>query len=386
MSFLGRKKTSQASSVFIDIGNGNVAAAIGIHDEKNHFHIDYVSRKCVTLDNDAPKDAVFKTVIRVLSDVVKDASSHASRGLFERKHHIQDVHIGVSSPWYISKTFSIEVTKKNPFIVSKKLIEDTLSQEIQRFVKEVHEGVYKGMIEGELMIHEQNVVSTSLNGYKTNNPYGKETSSLSMSVYVSLFAKDFIEQVTHVLESHIVFKHITFHSFPFLCGSAITKLFSNDTTAFVVDLTDHTTDVTYIKNGVLENTTSVPLGASDIVERAAKALGVEYHVGFSTLHAFAESMLGDVASAKVSQAVKLSKDEWLAYVMKVAKDLVDKDTFPVKVFFTAPYRSEKLCEQFLSEHFTPVSLDNEKTSSFVNHAPFVGQDSSISLIALGALV
>ncbi len=374
------------NSVFVDISNGSVAAALGVHDAKNHFRVDYVTRKSIHLDPEAPKGALLQSVILGLSEVLKDTASHASKGLFERKHHINEVFIGVSSPWYISKTFDIEVVRKEPFVVTKKFIEETLANEINRFVKEVHEGVYKGLIEGELMIHEQNVVSTALNGYKTTNPYGKETSSLSMCVYVSLFAKDFIQKVTHALESHIVFKNLSFHSFPFLCGTAITKLFSNDTTAFIVDLTEHTTDITYMKNGVLESTATIPLGATDITDRVSKALNVQPHIGSSMLRAFSESILGSQATIKVSSAVSLSKDEWLAFIMKVGKDLVDKNAFPVKVFFTAPADMSVLCENFLKEHFTSISLDNEKTSSFVNHSPFVGKDAPISLIALGALM
>lgn len=381
-----KEPLSHPSSVFIHISNDSVAAGIGVHIDKDHFQIDYVTRKSIHLDAESTKEHLFSAVGSALNEILADIAKHAAKSFLERRHHIKEVFVGISSPWYISKSFSINVSKKEPFVVTKKGVEDILSKEINRFVKEVNEGVYKGFIDGEFMLHEQNVVSTALNGYKTTNPYGKKTSSLSMNVSVSLFAKDFVEKVTHIIESHIVFKNITFHSFPFLCGMGVTKLFSNESTAFLVHLTEHTTDISYMKNGVLENTASIPLGMSDMIDRISRAINTQPHITYSLLRTFSESMLSSVATEKIKASANLTRDEWLAYIHKVEKDLVGNDVMPTKVFFTSPTGTLVLCEMFLKEHFAPVSLDNEKTSSFVHHSPFVGKDPSVSIIALGSLL
>ncbi|MFA6552467.1 MAG: hypothetical protein WCT19_03120, partial [Candidatus Paceibacterota bacterium] len=140
MSFLSifKKPTEEISMVF-DIGSGSVGGAIvkfgqvGVKPK-----ILYSVRESLPFQKEVNADRLMSGMLRALEIVVANLEKNGMiylnfSGL--RRHKIKKVYCSLSSPWHMSTTKVLSLDKKDPFLVTKDLIEDLLDAEEENLEK-----------------------------------------------------------------------------------------------------------------------------------------------------------------------------------------------------------------------------------------------------------
>ncbi len=99
-----------------------------------------------------------------------------------------------------------------------------------------------------------------LNGYQTSKPYGKQTKSIEISIFLSMISKEVETKTRKVLEKIFHSHTIAFHSFALTSFSAIRDIFHSEEDFLLVDVGGEVTDVSLVRRGILLETVSFPTG------------------------------------------------------------------------------------------------------------------------------
>ena len=87
--------------------------------------------------------------------------------------NIKDVFCILSSSWYEVQIKNLKFKEEKLFNISSKFISAILDEESKKFTES----------RGKLI--EKNVIQILLNGYNTNNPYGKEAWTVDTTIFIS---------------------------------------------------------------------------------------------------------------------------------------------------------------------------------------------------------
>jgi cell division ATPase FtsA len=264
------QKPDEEIAVVFDIGSGSIGAALvrfsahGIpttlfsHREPLTFQHSVTSRRLLS--------SMTKLLKNVADHVQKEGLSHLHRSLLGTPR-IQHVFCIFTSPWYVSQTKTMTISKEKPFLITKNSVQDILSKQEDELLKELGEGKYERQFGSNLKVLERKVIHTSLNGYEVGDPVGKRGREFEVTFFVSFISKDVSDAVEAVLRKAFHFKEFECYSSALSLTTAIRDVFPNDQSFLIADITGEVTDISFISKGVLLETSSFPLGRSSSFRR-----------------------------------------------------------------------------------------------------------------------
>ncbi|MEY2672041.1 MAG: hypothetical protein RL687_458, partial [Candidatus Parcubacteria bacterium] len=154
MQFPFFQKDQNKIVAIFDVGSDSIGVAI----------VQYLS------PNDPPKilksfreDIIFRDqldFIVFMDDMVKTLKNVALNVVSSGVGTISDIHIVLSSPWYVSENRHIVVSEKTPFVFTEKISNSLIKKEIAK-LKKIHHEKYGGNLD-DFQIIEQEVVQVSL--------------------------------------------------------------------------------------------------------------------------------------------------------------------------------------------------------------------------------
>jgi cell division ATPase FtsA len=271
------QKPDEEIAVVFDIGSGSIGAALvrfsahGIpttlfsHREPLTFQHSVTSRRLLS--------SMTKLLKNVADHVQKEGLSHLHRSLLGTPR-IQHVFCIFTSPWYVSQTKTMTISKEKPFLITKNSVQDILSKQEDELLKELGEGKYERQFGSNLKVLERKVIHTSLNGYEVGDPVGKRGREFEVTFFVSFISKDVSDAVEAVLRKAFHFKEFECYSSALSLTTAIRDVFPNDQSFLIADITGEVTDISFISKGVLLETSSFPLGRSMLIRSVVDELVV----------------------------------------------------------------------------------------------------------------
>jgi hypothetical protein len=162
-----------------DIGSGSVGGAL-VRIPQNKKDLPTIIKSTRT-DIVNRKEVDFNLF---LNDMIL-ALGFTSQDIYQSKLGAPDEIVCVlASPWYLSETRMIKMSKEHSFVFTKKIVNDLLLNEVELLDKDFKEK-YNGL-DSLPEIIEHPIVGVSLNGYQVDDPLGKRTKSLEMSMIISL--------------------------------------------------------------------------------------------------------------------------------------------------------------------------------------------------------
>ncbi len=185
MGFLFSSKKKKLVAVF-DIGSGSVGGAlVEIPSDKNELPTIISSTRVEIVEREDLDFNLF------LKDMIL-ALGFAARNIYNSKKGAPDEIVCVlASPWYISETRLIKMSRDNSFTFTTKIVDELLAKELSSL-----DSLYKakyGETESLPEVIENPVVGVSLNGYHISDPLGKKTRSIEMNMVISISSFDFTE-------------------------------------------------------------------------------------------------------------------------------------------------------------------------------------------------
>lgn len=256
-----RSRKATRPVVMFDIGSASIGGAVVFFD-KEIPNITYCKRIQLPFQEEADERHFLSQIEEILTQIVNDIQKNGLQSKNGQSIIPQEIVCVLSSLWSDTKTVSASFEHKEKFIVTNNIMDDLLSQ-----IHEKNEEERKGSI----VVIEEVIISSLLNGYPTQLPLEKETQRINVTFLESTVTKELHTKINDVI--HKVFSPdipLLFRSFTLVAFSVTRDMFEDIRDFFLVDVTGEITELAVIKDSILGDVLSFPYGRNTIVRDIAK--------------------------------------------------------------------------------------------------------------------
>lgn len=322
--------------LILDIGSGSVGAALVVCVAGKKPSVVYSVRKDLAfqkrLDPKRLPIVLTQTLTSILSLVMKEGVKHL-RFTQSGIGNIRDVHVYLASPWYVSHTKTVSVTKDSPFEVTRQVLQSYIAEEQKTLMDSLPS--HEGQFEEGIRPVEHVVVKLLLNGYETALPIGKLARELCLSIYVSLMPENIATVIETAVYNTFHPRKLRFHSFGMSAFSSIRSLNPASEDFIFLDFGSEVSELFLVRHGAFTDGVSVPCGKHSFVRMVAEELAVDESVALSQIRLYVSKQADPATHERIAKSLMRIKEEWLAH-LSVALDVLDKtSTLPDKVYVTA---------------------------------------------------
>lgn len=284
---LFRSKRNTESVVLIDISAKSVAGAYVHYAEGKTPSIIYTRRLPVEIRENEPADRAMNRALQILSAtliregapvLLRTTGSGSTRSVF----------VSLDAPWQRTRVETEIFEQGTPFIFTKNFAETILKKATDTVPN--------------MVLADQSIIGTALNGYPTRNPYGKKATQASLSVLTSYIHENVAKSILSILTNAFHHRHIVPISGNSLRYQTVQKVFPHEREALIIDATNPYTSVALIRKGllvsVIEMSESDPVDSwAHTVERQLKETSEQYPLPRTVFLLARESDIPDLKEA-----------------------------------------------------------------------------------------
>ncbi len=284
---------------------------------------------------------------KVISQLMKDSPQKPNR-----------VFCAFSSPWFISQTRIISVKRSEPFEITESFFDKLIKNEIKIFKSKWQSKTPRLSKEyGESEVLEYDIMSVSLNGYKTQSPFGKKAKKINASVYVSLGIKKIKSEIEEIILENFGSENISFSTVPFVVFSVLENIINPETGYLFVDIGGETSDISLARKNILMETVSFPLGRNTLTRKTAARFKVPLKEAESLIEGFRKGHIGVSDAKKLSSILEQSKKDWCDLFNKALSEISDNGPLPKSLFLVgAKKNNPEFAECVESESFARFTI------------------------------
>lgn len=227
--------------------------------------------------------------------------------------HVDNVLVSVGAPWQDTTVTSRSVQKGQPFTFTHHVLEEATADIEPASEDRLESG--------------RNVIATILNGYETQNPFGKKVTRAEMIILSSTLEKEIAKQVLTSLRRTFHTHDVTLTAFAPAAYSVFRDLYPHQKDFIVLDVSGTATDAAFIKRGLLADVRTVAHGTHELLE-----------AGKVAAHAHSLPSIGMIDPLRnasfESRSAELEKT-WLLGLREVFADFAEKQALPRMLFLLA---------------------------------------------------
>ncbi len=374
--FLSKSKTKNGVVVVLDVGTASVAGCLVLLSENKKPRILYKARKDVPMQDDVTEKKLTKAMIKSLKVVVKELEKDGLKHLNFlklRDKHIKQVFCFLASPWYVSQTIVTNIKEKKEFNITQKLLDSINTKETENFIKsELNENSKFTGDKASVEILDNKILQTKLNGYSIDNPIKYRTNNFETTIFISMSQKNVLDQIRKVVERKFVSHNIHFHSFGLGSFLVLRDIFKEDDFLFL-DMGGEISDILFVKNGVLQETYSFPIGRNVFIKEIMNSLGESYETAVSRLRIHHKEEVDEQLVSVLSEL----KNKWIRELEEGMLKLSSGGLSPRNIFLMTDddmmgiitktikeARFEKLVFPNYNEAANLVQIDFDKLKEF----------------------
>ena len=337
-SFLSFSSQDETISLLVDIGSASVGGALVKTEKGKPPHVLRTTREDISFQDALSANRFLVAMNRSLDKVLKTLQA-------ETKTTGNPAHIfcTLSSPWFILKTRDIHIARENDFVVTEKVLDDFINEDIARMKEELKETLPPD----DVKIIEKKIIQMKLNGYEIKNPYGQKISRMELLMTVGVSSGKVIESIERKLGNFFHVKSVHFGAFPIAAFSAIRDIFPTENNFLFLDVTGEATDVSLVNNDLLVGTLSFSRGKNFFVREISAELRTVHEEAATLFAMFLRNELDPARQAEVASVVTRAENEWLTRFEKTMSTLAEKGAIPRKVFFTTDASVEPLFSRLI---------------------------------------
>lgn len=243
--------------------------------------------------------------------------------LLGRAPRVNRVQMVLSSPWYVSKTIDLSLSKDRPTHVTVEMIGDMVRTAKEKLEADIEAGKLPQIGEDAVLLEEW-MTTISLDGYPMTSPFGKHAKEIRVALFLSFISSVLKGRFKAVLGRSLHDFRMGLHSFALVSFSLVRDLFPKEHTFLLMDVDGEVTDVSLIKDDVLVETASFPCGKYSVLRCLGEEAGP------------AESRVSLLRSRGVeSESVEKAKEEWLIQYKGAIEGLAEHNAIPEQLFITA---------------------------------------------------
>lgn len=339
--------TDKESSILIDIGNGTITGSIVVFERNKKPLFVYIVRNFFSISEKLEAQKLEIEMNNLLEQTLESIMKKGFEGKYwqNNRKKINKVMISFSSPWFLSKTKTIEISNDKEFIITKNFLLDVLSKEIDIYKKELE--VEHGWEYFEVV--EKSIIHSKINGYVLDESVGKNTKNFNASLHISVVHNVFLDKVMDTVHkhTHLSKEKVHVNTFPLVTFSVLRDSFTKESDFMFMDITGEITDITLVKDDIIDKTVSIPSGKNFVVRQVAKNLSISTELAESTVKMFLNKKLDEQNTIKVSDILVATEKEWSIYLENALMELSPSLTLPSTLFLTIDKEYSDIYENFL---------------------------------------
>jgi hypothetical protein len=339
----GKKKEGQNFITVFDIGSASVGGAFVLLETGKPPQVIFTTRIAIPFQKELDFQRFFMAMQKTLEDVfiaMKKAGGETA---------IDHAFCVLASPWYASQTRLVKYRpEKVPFTVTEKLVEELIQREVAAFRSS--KLFASSRIDDSLPeIMESKNIQMKLNGYETKKPYGQKTEELRIALYLSMIPPNIMASVQDAIGKFWNTRNVHLNSFSFVAYDIIRDLYPLDSTFLFLDISGELTDVSLVKDGVLTESISFPVGKNMLIRAIMHGKKAPSEVAESDLSLYLEDALVGEHSGKIGEYIDSARKEWLSFFEDGLSKFAEDFPIPPLVFYTgdediAPWYKERILE------------------------------------------
>ena len=321
------KDIKNGLAVILDIGSGSVGGALVSFSENKKPKILFSVRKPIVFQNDFKFERFLLSMLKAI-DQVLDELGKAKLGKPKQVFCI------LAAPWYVSQARTIVFEKEKTFSVTPKRVDNLISREVES-LKKNFDAHYKDLTESKAEIIEVENINMKLNGYETRLPYDKKAKRLEAHLYVSMSAGQVLQALRQKVRKELGLDNVFFNSFSLAAFDTIRDMYSQKQNFIFIDVGGEMTDVSVVRNGILVETESFPLGKNFLIRTVASELQTENVEALSSFGLYMEDKMANAGKRKIQSALTHVEEEWGEALYKTLGSIATHITIPGTVFIIA---------------------------------------------------
>jgi len=250
--------------------------------------------------------------------------------------------------FYVSQTRIIKVNRSDDFEITRKLFDSLINDEMKIFAKTETE-IPKVRQKDNATFFESEIMKVNLNGYSAPNPFGKKTKNLELYTYISLGSKVIKERMERVIHENFAVSPIYFRTFPFTAFKVLSNMIDAQKGFLFVDIAGELTEISVVRDGILEETVSFPMGKNFLMRKIARALSVSVRESASIFERMQKEHESEQVGEKLKNVFNEVRDKWCNFFEKTVNGLISKKYLPQDLLLVGNEKIVKSFAQCLSD-------------------------------------
>lgn len=324
MGIFSKSKEKKELTIVFDVGSSSVGGAVFLIQKSGVPKIIYSIRESIPLEDSVDFD-------RLLSLTSKTLETVANKIDMMRLGAPKKVSCVLSSLWYVSQTRTIRLEKNTLFTFTLKLADSLIQKEVALFKEEHSNKDYNVTVQ---QIELKNM-QTKLNGYVVSNPLGKKAKELEMTIFISMSPKQIIEKFEQAIGGYFHPSNLNFSSFAMTSFVIARDTFASQKDFLLVDIGGEVTDISLIKNNVLCESISFPMGKNFLLRGMAAKLKNSLSEAKSLVSLYKDNHADEVTEKRLKLVINKLRLEWLENFQESLSNLSDSVSVPSVIFMTA---------------------------------------------------
>ncbi len=328
MGFLFRLNKKEKLIAIFDIGSGSVGGAIVLipSDGKGIPVILGSVRTDIKFHENFDFNLFMKDMVSALHST---ASS-----LYNNKFGVPtEIFCILASPWYLSETRTIKMTREKPFIFTKRIASELIQKEVSG-LNESYKNKYSNLDSIPEVI-EQHTMNVFLNGYEVEDPLGKKCESIEMNMVISMVPKVCLDKIKETLSQTFHHINVNFSSFTVATYLAVRGKYVAPESYLLLDISGEITDVGIVTKGVLKSVLSFPFGKKTFFKYMCTKLEIELRDAEELFKLYSSGNLSEKYKKKVIPLFASIENSWGEAFRSCISTLPRTLILPGTIFLTA---------------------------------------------------
>ena len=364
---MGLFGTPSRRVVLLDVGSASVGGGFLYKKKGESPILCYTVRKdVVPREGESITDAMVRALESLGEQLIREGAPalHRESG----SSHIDLVLASVGGPWQDTNVQTVSVQEQFPFTFTRKVME--------RAVRTAKPAPGR-------TISDTSVISTSLNGYVTEKPWGKRAHRADMTVLTSTIDTITVKHINRVIRKLFHSHPVEITAFAPLAYAVVQDLYPLQKDYIVLDVGGTSTDAIIVKQGVLAGIGSYAHGVHDLLEAGKEAAHT----------AGGASGIDQARNSAFATRVAAAETQWLSELKKMLCQFASEHPLPRAVFLLSDDGPREFLKQLIDastmrtlwlseEPLSLIPLAPAHTSSVVKARGLAEGDVYLSMLAL----